>query len=751
MSSSEIMSKEVTSSGYEDRQTDTLISRKKGHPADAALKPTGEVTEGKIEETNGVEKSEIPKGSTDNTTPQKFMTVNEFEAARVKAQEFRFVRQTETNLSPKTIWQFISLFLLFIFINFLIYHFTGDGSFSDLSFVRSHQDILQQKMRERFQYVVVVDAGSTGSRVHVYEFNSTLDFDRSTLPIPKLVNEIFELTRPGLSHGEYIQNFELGARSLNPLLKSALKVVPPKAYKSTPLVVKATAGLRLIGNETSTAYLDYIKNYISNRYPFDVRSVEIMDGKEEAVYAWLTTNYLLGNLEDEDHVSESEITESAEGIRLRKNRDKKHTAAVFDLGGASTQIVFQPHSHVYTDEVMDKIVSSGHGDHVYDLELGSNKYRLYQNSHLGYGLMEMRKKVHSVVLEKFLENVAKTGDVKLFEKTLMDKKQITRLENPCISTDMERSVKVPIREILECVLADEKLVPLARIDRYISRLTKLGLIENDGQTELMTLRMRGPKEPLPVTHCLNIATEILNLDAECKFHPCSFNGVHQPSLTESFGAKNKQARKLRNSFEDVFQEEQENQAIKDKEHQDHIDHIDHEIEGNLDQGDEEEAPLYIFSYFYDRTFPLGLPSTFPLSHFRSLLSSVCLGPRAWDPDHPNYSSKFEDLSSEVVDELDGRPEWCLDLGVMYAMLNKGYGIPDERQMTVAKKIDGYELGWCLGAAIGLLGDLEEEKETKLVQPVETMSKETAYENLKATEGRSNYETQEVETAIRDEF
>lgn len=115
----------------------------------------------------------------------------------------------------------------------------------------------------------------------------------------------------------------------------------------------------------------------------------------------------------------------------------------------------------------------------------------------------------------------------------MDKKQITRLENPCISTDMERSVKVPIREILECVLADEKLVPLARIDRYISRLTKLGLIENDGQTELMTLRMRGPKEPLPVTHCLNIATEILNLDAECKFHPCSFNGVHQPSLTES--------------------------------------------------------------------------------------------------------------------------------------------------------------------------------------------------------------------------
>ena len=69
-----------------------------------------------------------------------------------------------------------------------------------------------------------------------------------------------------------------------------------------------------------------VRNRLETQYPFPVVSDEkegvvIMDGSDEGVYAWITTNYLLGKIGGPDH---------------------SPTAAVFDLGGGSTQIIFEP-------------------------------------------------------------------------------------------------------------------------------------------------------------------------------------------------------------------------------------------------------------------------------------------------------------------------------------------------------------------------------------------------------------------------
>ena len=54
-------------------------------------------------------------------------------------------------------------------------------------------------------------------------------------------------------------------------------------------------------------------------------------------------------------------------------------------------------------------------------------------------------------------------------------------------------------------------------------------------------------------------------------------------------------------------------------------------------------------------------------------------------------------------ELEDRPEWCLDLTFMHALLRLGYEFQDGREVKIGKKIGGTELGWCLGATIAIVG------------------------------------------------
>lgn len=47
---------------------------------------------------------------------------------------------------------------------------------------------------------------------------------------------------------------------------------------------------------------------------------------------------------------------------------------------------------------------------------------------------------------------------------------------------------------------------------------------------------------------------------------------------------------------------------------------------------------------------------------------------------------------------------CIDLELIHALLSYGYGLPDDRQLLLAKKINGFETGWCLGATLQMLDD-----------------------------------------------
>ncbi|KAL9130455.1 MAG: hypothetical protein Q9217_001378 [Psora testacea] len=414
----------------------------------------------------------------------------------------------------------------------------------------------------------MIDAGSTGSRIHVYRFNNCG-------PTPELEGEKFKMTEKkegGSGLSSYAADPDAAAKSLDVLLDVAMEHVAEELKSCSPIAVKATAGLRKLGEEKSAAILAAVRTRLETQYSFPVVSaanggVEVMDGKDEGVYAWITTNYLLGKI---------------------GGPDKSPTAAVFDLGGGSTQIVFEPTFQSPSGGMPDKLQE---GDHKYVFKNGGQSHELYQHSHLGYGLMAARESIHKSVAQ-----------------ALHDKDPGNRswanspISNPCIIPGMSRQVNVTL---------------------------------DSGEKYQTT--MVGPSEASPA-QCRGLAEKLLQKDASCSLAPCSFNGVHQPSLSKTFAR------------EDV----------------------------------------YIFSYFYDRTKPLGMPESFTIGELRDLTAKVCEGEKsgAW--------KAFEGIEG-AMEELRGRPEGCLDLSFMVGLLHTGYEMDLQREVKIAKKIGGNELGWCLGA------------------------------------------------------
>ncbi|TPX17278.1 uncharacterized protein E0L32_012245 [Thyridium curvatum] len=427
------------------------------------------------------------------------------------------------------------------------------------------------------QYVSMIDAGSTGSRIHVYKFNNCG-------ATPELENEVFKMTKKieGQSSGlsAYPDDPIAAAKSLDSLMEEALKTVPDKLKACSPVAVKATAGLRLLGAEKSQRILDAVREHLETNYPFPVVSKEengvaIMDGSDEGVYAWITTNYLLGNIGAPEH---------------------QDTAATFDLGGGSTQIVFEPNFKGLSQGGMPEKLAAG--DHKYDLDFGGRHFTLYQHSHLGYGLMSAREAILKTLVEDYAES--KKSDSTWTSSPVV---------NPCFSTGMSKTVKVKLGEGH----------PLGSVREF---------------------NMTGPLTPAPA-QCRNLAERILKKDATCALAPCSFNGVHQPSIAKTFAK------------EDIF----------------------------------------FLSYFYDRTQPLGMPESFTLREMADLTSRVCGGEQAWDI--------FGSVPG-ALEELRDRPEHCLDLNFMVALAHTGYEMPIDREVRIAKKIKENELGWCLGASLPLL-------------------------------------------------
>uniref|UniRef100_A0A3Q4GYY5 nucleoside diphosphate phosphatase n=1 Tax=Neolamprologus brichardi TaxID=32507 RepID=A0A3Q4GYY5_NEOBR len=193
----------------------------------------------------------------------------------------------------------------------------------------------------RFQYGIMFDAGSTGTRIHVFKFQIE---DKGA---PKLAQETFRAIKPGLS--AYADEPQQCTAGIVELLEVAKSSVPPSYWTSTPVVLKATAGLRLLPGEKADQLLDRVRAlFLESPFLSTDDSVSIMDGTDE------------GGL----HSAHSP------------------TVGMLDLGGGSTQITFSPQD--------EKTIQTSPIDYIRTFQMFNHPHVVYTHSYLGLGLMSAR-------------------------------------------------------------------------------------------------------------------------------------------------------------------------------------------------------------------------------------------------------------------------------------------------------------------------------------------------------------------------
>lgn len=196
-------------------------------------------------------------------------------------------------------------------------------------------------------YVIFVDAGSSGSRLHLFDYNKTQS-------IPD-INDIFsESTKPGLS--SFAAHPDQAGASLQKLLDDTMQFLQKESIdpKNISVNVLGTGGMRLLPMKTQKAIYASVANYIQKHTVFSVSDVETISGKKEGLYGWLDVNYLLGNFQQ-----------------------NKPTVGSIDMGGASTQIAFETHDPKW---LKDEI----------SFDLGQQHYTVFSKSFLGLGQDQAR-------------------------------------------------------------------------------------------------------------------------------------------------------------------------------------------------------------------------------------------------------------------------------------------------------------------------------------------------------------------------
>ncbi|MBZ3876553.1 Ectonucleoside triphosphate diphosphohydrolase 6 [Sciurus carolinensis] len=158
---------------------------------------------------------------------------------------------------------------LFIYVVYIKWHrasatqafFTVAGAASGARWGQQARSSLGSATRgHEVFYGIMFDAGSTGTRVHVFQFAQPPG------ETPTLTHETFKALKPGLS--AYADDVEKSAQGIQELLDVAKQEIPFDFWKVTPLVLKATAGLRLLPGEKAQKLLQKMGGCIEGQpYP----------------------------------------------------------------------------------------------------------------------------------------------------------------------------------------------------------------------------------------------------------------------------------------------------------------------------------------------------------------------------------------------------------------------------------------------------------------------------------------------------
>lgn len=328
------------------------------------------------------------------------------------------------------------------------------------------------------QYGIVIDAGSSGSRLHIYQWDwpqYTLHTeeknqdheDTNGVMLLKSVPQIHQQKNwthkisPGLSSFKDKPS-QAYSKHIKELLDFAKDIIPADKIPETPIFIQATAGMRLLSKRKQELILDGLCNSIRSETKFlleDCHSqIQIIDGETEGLYGWLSLNYLLGNFNN--YVPENQLQHSSSGF--------------MDMGGASTQLAFMPSD----PEEISKHKEDIHTIYLKNINGDIQEWDVFVSTWLGFGANRARSRYLAQLINSLPENANEEDD---------DDYETRQINDPCLP----RGAK-----------------------------TKFEFKDKD-------FEINGVGD---FSHCLKSMYPLLLNNLPCAEEPCLFNGVHAPNI-----------------------------------------------------------------------------------------------------------------------------------------------------------------------------------------------------------------------------
>ncbi|XP_003228948.2 ectonucleoside triphosphate diphosphohydrolase 4 isoform X2 [Anolis carolinensis] len=236
----------------------------------------------------------------------------------------------------------------------------------------------------KLNYGIMVDCGSSGSRIFVYWWPRHNGNPHDLLDIKQMRDKnrqpVVMKIKPGIS--EFATSPEKVSDYIFPLLSFAAEHVPRAKHKETPLYILCTAGMRILPESQQKAILEDLLTDIPVHFDFlfSDSHAEVISGKQEGVYAWIGINFVLGRFEHTDDEDDALVEVHIPGSENKEAVVRKRTVGILDMGGVSTQIAYEVPK---TEEVAKNLLAEFNlGCDAHQTE---HVYRVYVATFLGFG------------------------------------------------------------------------------------------------------------------------------------------------------------------------------------------------------------------------------------------------------------------------------------------------------------------------------------------------------------------------------
>ena len=245
-------------------------------------------------------------------------------------------------------------------------------------------------------YWIVLDGGSTGSRLHIFEFADGKCNRRGSK----------KAWTPLSSFGSTnVNNNSDVAHHLLPLFQYAAEIIPVQYYNSTVVKYQATAGMRLLDENVQRQIYHQLYIGLRNDPSFVFRSLQPSDigtisGSQEGFYGAVAANYLQGLID----------------VHLHLQKPDHPPIGALDMGGSSTQIVFLPQSDNKNSCSIDENDDSNNSNdndlicQEMDFPTRMQEQDFFSVSYLSYGVDQFRERLWDVWIQDEQKREIKDDD-----------------------------------------------------------------------------------------------------------------------------------------------------------------------------------------------------------------------------------------------------------------------------------------------------------------------------------------------------